>query len=68
MSCIIRSVKFYLFFIFSGFDLSTESGYESMMEDFDKIVGLKYLKAVHLNDSKGELIRVSICVEQRPDS
>ncbi|XP_072027852.1 probable endonuclease 4 [Amphiura filiformis] len=39
----------------AGFDLSTESGYESMMDDFDKIVGLKYLKAVHLNDSKGKV-------------
>lgn len=25
------------------------------MNDFDTIVGLKYLKAMHLNDSKGEL-------------
>ncbi len=30
-----------------------------MMADFDKIVGLKYLKAVHLNDSVGTLFRFS---------
>ncbi len=24
-----------------------------MMSDFDNIVGMKYLKAIHLNDSKG---------------
>ena len=26
-----------------------------MMEEFESVVGIKYLKAVHLNDSKGEL-------------
>ncbi|XP_022092670.1 DNA-(apurinic or apyrimidinic site) lyase-like [Acanthaster planci] len=39
----------------AGFDLSTEAGYQQMMEDFDQIVGLKYLVAVHLNDSKGKV-------------
>ena len=39
---------------FLGFDIKTEKGYEAMMSDFDHIVGLKYLKAIHLNDSKGE--------------
>jgi hypothetical protein len=40
-------------FNFPGFDLSTEAGFEEMMSDFDQIVGFKYLKAMHLNDSKG---------------
>lgn len=26
-----------------------------MMKEFESVVGLKYLKAVHLNDSKGDL-------------
>ena len=26
-----------------------------MMEEFETVVGLKYLRAVHLNDSKGDL-------------
>ena len=48
----------YHFLIFClGFDLATESGYASMMEEFERIVGMKYLKAVHLNDSKGKFER-----------
>ena len=49
----------------AGFDLKTEEGYESMMSDFEKLVGLKYLKAVHVNDSKGKqtLCRLKIAVE-----
>ena len=38
----------------AGHDLSTEEGFKTMMKEFDETVGLKYLKAVHLNDSKGE--------------
>ena len=36
----------------AGYDISTAESFESVMKDFDKKVGLKYLKAVHLNDSK----------------
>ncbi|MBR6919656.1 MAG: deoxyribonuclease IV [Bacteroidales bacterium] len=36
----------------AGYDLSTELGYESCMDEFDRIIGLGYLRAVHLNDSK----------------
>ena len=39
----------------SGFDLSTRSGVEETLELFDHTVGLKRLKVVHLNDSKGPL-------------
>jgi len=39
----------------SGYNLVTKSGYKKMMEEFEDIVGLKYLKGVHLNDSKKEL-------------
>ncbi|XP_046382208.2 probable endonuclease 4 isoform X1 [Haliotis rufescens] len=37
----------------AGFDLATDSGYKKFISDFDKIVGFKYLDALHLNDSKG---------------
>lgn len=39
--------------MFIGFDLTTDEGYEDMWTKFDSIVGLKYLKAMHINDSKG---------------
>jgi deoxyribonuclease IV len=39
----------------SGYDLSTEVGVNKMIEHFDETVGLKELKLVHLNDSKGGL-------------
>ncbi|XP_005101593.1 probable endonuclease 4 isoform X2 [Aplysia californica] len=39
----------------AGFDLSSEEGYTKMMNDFEEKIGLKYLSAAHLNDSKGEL-------------
>lgn len=36
----------------AGYDISTASSFESVMEDFDRIIGIKYLKAIHLNDAK----------------
>ncbi|MCM1519337.1 MAG: deoxyribonuclease IV [Lachnoclostridium sp.] len=39
----------------AGFDLSTPEGYEKTWSDFDRIIGLEYLSAMHLNDSKREL-------------
>jgi len=38
----------------AGYDISTASGFESVMADFDRIIGIKYLKAMHLNDAKKE--------------
>lgn len=38
----------------TGHDLSTEKGYKQMMSDLETTVGLQYLKAVHVNDSKGK--------------
>lgn len=37
----------------SGYDLRTKASVEDTLEAFDKAVGLKELKFVHLNDSKG---------------
>jgi len=36
----------------AGYDIATEPGYAKTMRAFDRIVGRKRLKAVHLNDSK----------------
>ncbi len=36
----------------AGYELKDEEGYEKTMNEFEKIIGFKYLKGVHLNDSK----------------
>ncbi|KAK4226111.1 xylose isomerase-like protein [Podospora fimiseda] len=36
----------------AGYDLRTPEAYEKTMQEFDEVIGLKYLKAFHLNDSK----------------
>lgn len=39
----------------SGYDIRSKEGLEQTFEDFGRIVGWKYLKGIHLNDSKKEL-------------
>jgi deoxyribonuclease-4 len=39
----------------AGYDLATRQGYEETFNHFDKVVGFRYLKGMHLNDSKKEL-------------
>jgi len=39
----------------AGYNLPDNDGYKQTWEDFDKIIGAKYLKAIHLNDSKKPL-------------
>lgn len=39
----------------AGYDLAAEGGVKAMLDKFDLEVGLHYLKAIHLNDSKGKL-------------
>ncbi|KAJ3330207.1 hypothetical protein HDU93_000518, partial [Gonapodya sp. JEL0774] len=39
----------------AGYDYSTEVGYEKAMEDFERHIGICYLSALHLNDSKSPL-------------
>jgi apurinic endonuclease APN1 len=36
----------------AGYDISTPSGWEKTLAEFDRIVGANYLKAFHLNDSQ----------------
>lgn len=39
----------------AGYDLATPEGYEATWEEFDRVIGAGYLKAIHLNDDKREL-------------
>lgn len=39
----------------SGYDVKTAEGFKKTFEKFEEIVGFKYLKGMHLNDSKKEL-------------
>lgn len=39
----------------AGYDIHTKEAYEKTFNEFDNILGLKKLKAFHLNDSKKEL-------------
>ena len=39
----------------AGYDLRTKNAVKKAMKEFDDTVGIKHLKILHLNDSKGEL-------------
>lgn len=39
----------------AGYDLKTTLGYENTWKEFDEVVGLHFLKAIHLNDTKKPL-------------
>lgn len=39
----------------AGYDIRNKEVYEKTIKEFDKIIGFKYLKGVHLNDSMSEL-------------
>jgi deoxyribonuclease-4 len=36
----------------AGYDITTETGYQQVFAEFDRIIGLERLQAFHLNDSK----------------
>ncbi|KAJ9315143.1 hypothetical protein DTO271D3_4596 [Paecilomyces variotii] len=36
----------------AGYDLVSPAGFQAFMKEFDDLIGLKYLRALHLNDSK----------------
>lgn len=36
----------------AGYDLATREGYDRTWDDFDRIIGFKYLRGMHLNDTK----------------
>ena len=39
----------------AGYDIRKKAGYEKTIKEFDRIIGLSKIKAIHLNDSKKEL-------------
>ena len=39
----------------AGYNIATEEGFHKTWQDFDHIIGLSKLHAIHLNDSKGDL-------------
>jgi deoxyribonuclease-4 len=39
----------------AGYDIRTREVYEHTLDELDRVVGLRYLKALHINDTKGEL-------------
>lgn len=39
----------------SGYNIKTPEGYSDTFSQFEKIIGFKYLKGIHINDSKKEL-------------
>ena len=48
----------------AGYDLRDKPGYEKMWKNFDDIIGIKHLKAMHINDSKKDL---GSCVDRHED-
>lgn len=36
----------------AGYDLATKDGYENTWREFDEVIGLPYLSAMHINDTK----------------
>jgi deoxyribonuclease-4 len=39
----------------AGYDIRTREAYDKTWKEFDEIIGYKYLKGMHINDSKPEL-------------
>lgn len=39
----------------AGYDLRTGKGVKDTFEEFDRLVGMKHLKVLHLNDARGEI-------------
>jgi len=38
----------------AGYDIRTKKAYEETMQKFDEIIGFRYLKGMHINDSKAK--------------
>ncbi len=39
----------------AGYDIKTKAGFEKVFQEFKEVVGFRYLKGMHINDSKKEL-------------
>lgn len=42
----------------AGYDLATCQGFDSFLEEFERVIGFRYLVAVHLNDSEGIILHI----------
>ncbi len=38
----------------AGYEIKTKEGFEKVFKEFEEVIGFKYLKGMHLNDSKKE--------------
>ncbi len=38
----------------AGYDIRDKESYEKTMQEFDRVIGFKYLKGMHINDSKSK--------------
>lgn len=36
----------------AGYDLTSPAGFKAFLDEFDELIGIKFLRALHLNDSK----------------
>jgi deoxyribonuclease-4 len=39
----------------AGYDIKTKAGFDKVFQEFEEVVGFRYLKGMHINDSKKEL-------------
>lgn len=39
----------------AGYDISSKEGFDRVFDEFEKLIGFKYLRGMHFNDSKKEL-------------
>jgi len=39
----------------AGYDIATKDGLEKTLDEIDKLVGINFIRLIHLNDAKGEL-------------
>lgn len=39
----------------AGYDIKSRKGYQDTMNEFDALVGIEHIRAIHVNDSKGAL-------------
>ena len=44
----------------AGYDLTSDEGFHAFLGEFERVIGFKYLVAVHLNDSEGNFLKVFI--------
>ena len=56
ISIVDHCCTFAIYVLFVGYDLVSPEKFAEMMKEFEDEIGLQFLKAVHVNDSKGKLM------------